>query len=134
MSDLLGIGASGVRAYQTALTTVSENISNASTPGYAKRTTDLREIAPANSLTANNATTTGQGVSVAGVTRAADSLRAADVRNASADLARSETGIAWLDRIETALTGNQLGDRLTGFFNAAKAVAADPTSTTPRSA
>jgi flagellar hook-associated protein 1 FlgK len=134
VSDLLGIGASGVRAYQTALTTVSENISNASTPGYAKRTTDLREIAPANSLTANNATTTGQGVSVAGVTRAADSLRAADVRNASADLARSETGIAWLDRIETALTGNQLGDRLTGFFNAAKAVAADPTSTTPRSA
>ena len=46
MSDMLSIGASGVRAYQTALTTVSDNIANASTPGYAKRTTDLSEIAP----------------------------------------------------------------------------------------
>lgn len=132
MSDLLGIGASGVRAYQTALTTVSENIANASTPGYAKRTTDLREIAPATGITSGSATATGQGATVAGVTRSADALRTADVLNSSADLARSETGIAWLDRIESALTGNQLGDRLTGFFNAAKAVAADPTATTPR--
>ncbi len=134
MSDLLGIGASGVRAYQSALTTVSENIANAATPGYAKRTTDLREVAPTIGVTSSGRAQTGQGVSVAGVTRSADALRAADVRTSSADLARSETGIAWLDRIESALTGNQLGDRLTGFFNAAKTVAADPTATVPRSA
>lgn len=133
MSDLLGIGASGVRAYQSALTTVSENIANAATPGYAKRTTDLREVAPAIGIT-SGPVNVGQGVTVAGVTRSADALRAADVRSASADLARSETGIAWLDRIESALTGNQLGDRLTGFFNAAKSVAADPSAVVPRSA
>lgn len=134
MSDMLGIGASGVRAYQSALTTVSENIANAATPGYARRATDLREIAPVNGTNSGGVAATGQGVSVAGVTRSADGLRAADVRRSSADLARSETGIAWLDRIESALTGNRLDDRLTGFFNAAKAVAADPTATTPRSA
>ena len=134
MSDLLGIGASGVRAYQNALTTVSENIANAATPGYAKRTADLREIAPVVGINSGGGIQTGQGVSVAGVTRSADALRAADVRNSSADLARSETGIAWLDRIESALTGNQLRDRLTGFFNAAKTIAADPTATVPRSA
>ena len=133
MSDLLGIGASGVRAYQSALTTVSENIANAATPGYAKRITDLREVAPAIGIT-SGPVNVGQGVTVAGVTRSADALRAADVRSASADLARSETGIAWLDRIESALTGNQLGDRLTGFFNAAKSVAADPSAVVPRSA
>ena len=33
MSDLLSIGASGVRAYQSALTTTSDNIANAATPG-----------------------------------------------------------------------------------------------------
>ena len=33
MSDLLSIGASGVRAYQTALNTVSENIANTGTAG-----------------------------------------------------------------------------------------------------
>ena len=134
MSDLLGIGASGVKAYQSALTTVSENIANVGTPGYAKRTTDLREIGPTVGISTGGGIAVGQGVSIAGVTRSADALRTADVRNSSADLARSETGVAWLDRIETVLTGNQLGDRLSGFFNAAKAIAADPTATVPRSA
>ena len=134
MSDLLGIGASGVKAYQTALSTVSENIANAGNAGYARRTADLREVAPITGLNSGKTVNVGQGVLAVGVTRSADALKAADVRNASADLARSETGIAWLDRIETVLTGNQLGDRLTGFFNAAKTIAADPTATVPRSA
>ena len=134
MSDLLGIGASGVKAYQSALTTVSENIANVGTAGYARRAADLREIAPTVGISSGGGIQVGQGVLVTGVTRSADALRAADVRNSSADLARSETGVAWLDRIETTLTGNQLGDRLSGFFNAAKAVAADPTASVPRSA
>lgn len=132
MSDLLGIGASGVRAYQSALTTVSENIANAATPGYAKRATDLREVAGTTGVYAGRVIADGQGVNVAGVTRSGDPFRAAEVRTASADLARSETGIAWLGRIETALTGDQLGDRLTGFFTATTRIAADPTATTPR--
>jgi flagellar hook-associated protein 1 FlgK len=134
MSDLLSIGASGVKAYQTALTTVSENIANASTPGYAKRTTDLREVAPANGINSGSVIATGQGVTVAGVTRSADALRAADVRDSGSDLAKSDTSVAWLGRIETALTGNAVGEQLTSFFNSAQAVAADPTASAPRSA
>ena len=37
MSDLLSIGASGVLAYQTALTTVSDNIANTGVAGYSRR-------------------------------------------------------------------------------------------------
>ena len=40
MSDMLAIGASGLRAYQVALNTVSENIANAGTAGYTRRTTN----------------------------------------------------------------------------------------------
>ncbi|WP_242138181.1 flagellar hook-associated protein FlgK [Sphingomonas sp. TREG-RG-20F-R18-01] len=134
MSDMLSIGASGVKAYQTALTTVSDNIANASTPGYAKRTTDLSEIAPATGLNSATVNGSGFGVTTSGITRSADALRDADVRTSQSDLARSDTSITWLGQIETALTGNQLGDRLTSFFNASKAVAADPTATTPRAA
>ncbi|MEG3177784.1 flagellar hook-associated protein FlgK [Sphingomonas sp. RB3P16] len=134
MSDMLSIGASGVKAYQTALTTVSENIANAATPGYAKRTADLREVAPATGIGSGTKVTVGQGVGATGITRSADALRAADVRNASADLARSDTSVAWLGRIQDALTGNQVGDQITGFFNAAKTIAADPTAATPRAA
>src|SRR5258706_5258705 len=134
MSDLLNIGASGVRAYQSALTTVSENIANTGTDVYTRRTVDLREVTATGGTMTQRVIAAGNGVAVAGVTRSADALRAADVRSASTDLARTETGVTWLDRIETALTGNQLGDRLTSFFNAATTVDADPTATTPRAA
>ena len=45
MSDLLGIGLSGITAYRTALTAVGDNVANAETPGYARRTITLHEAA-----------------------------------------------------------------------------------------
>ncbi|MEI9927808.1 MAG: flagellar hook-associated protein FlgK [Sphingomonas sp.] len=130
MSDMLSIGATGVRAYQTALSTVSENIANAGTAGYARRTATLSEVAaPGSSV---SATANGLGVTVSGVARAGDDLRNAQVRGAGADLARTDASVTWLDRIESALTGNQLGDRLGDFFDSASGVAADPTALAPR--
>lgn len=134
MSDMLSIGASGVRAYQSALTTVSDNIANTGTAGYTRRAADMREIAAPASVTSNSTVSVGNGVLATGISRSVDPFRAADVRSANADLARSETGIDWLGRVQSALTGNQLGDRLTSFFTSANAVAADPTATTPRGA
>ncbi|WP_404336106.1 flagellar hook-associated protein FlgK [Sphingomonas sp. MMS12-HWE2-04] len=132
MSDLLSIAASGLRAYQTALTTTSENIANAGTTGYVRRTATVREIAAVSTM--NNGTLNGMGVTVSGVSRAGDELRSAAVRSAGADLAKTETGATWLQRIEDSMTGNKLGDRITAFFNSAKAVAADPSSLAPRAA
>lgn len=130
MSDMLSIGASGVRAYQTALTTTSENIANAGTAGYARRTAGVREVAvPSGGL---GAVPNGMGVRVDGVTRVADQLRSAEVRAAGSDLARSEAGVVWLDRIESSLTNNKLDERLTAFFNAATALGADPAASAPR--
>lgn len=128
MSDLLSIGASGVRAYQTALGTASDNIANAASAGYVRRTADLSEVSAGGR---NGAT--GLGVTVAGITRSADAFRAAAVRGAGADVTRSEGSIVWMERIDGALTGNALGNRLTSFFNSAVAVAADPSATAPRS-
>jgi flagellar hook-associated protein 1 FlgK len=132
VSDLLATGASGVRAYQSALTTVSENIANAGTAGYARRAVSLKEVGVANGIASAGTISSGSGVVVDGIVRSADAFRAADVRTSSADLAKSETGIAWLDRIQTALTGNKLGDRLTSFFTSAQTIAADPTASAPR--
>lgn len=125
MSDLLSIGASGVRAYQTALGTVSDNIANAGTAGYARRTASVREVAATGSFAT---APTGMGVAVLGVTRSGDLALSSEVRLASSDLAKSETAATWMERIETALGGTQLGERLTAFFTAAKGVAADATA------
>ena len=130
MSDMLSIGASGLRAYQTALTTVSENIANAGTPGYVKRTATLREVAAPGVESGLN----GMGALVSGVTGARDPYRSNEVRMSGSDLAKTETSATWLDRIEGALTGDKLGDRLTSFFNSINAVAADPSAVAPRAA
>lgn len=126
MSDLYAIGLSGTRAYQGALATVSENIANAQTTGYTKRLVTLKEHG------ATSGGTAGSGVYISGVVRTADAYRAADVRRAGADLSRSETAVQWLEQIETAVSSQSIGERITGFFNAATTLAADPSATTPR--
>jgi flagellar hook-associated protein 1 FlgK len=132
MSDLLSIGASGVNAYQSALSTVSENIANTGVAGYSRRTVDLKEIAAAGGGLTATSRSSGNGVLAAGINRSADAYRDAAVRTSSTDLARTEAGATWLDGIQSALTGNQLGTRLTSFFNAATTLAADPGSTAAR--
>lgn len=130
MSDLLSIGASGVRAYQSALTVTGDNIANTGAAGYSKRSVGLSEVASTNGIGGN--IVAGNGVVVNGVGRAADPFRAAAVRQAGADLSRTEAGSVWLDRIQTSLTGAGLGDRLTAFFTGARGLAADPTSVPQR--
>ncbi len=132
MSDLLSIGASGVNAYQTALSTVSENIANTGVAGYSRRTVSLKEVAAAGTSLTSTALNSGSGVIASGINRATDAFRNAAVRSSSADLARTEAGSTWLDGIQSALTGNKLGTQLTSFFNAATTLAADPTSTASR--
>lgn len=124
MSDMLAIGASGLKAYQVALNTVSENISNAGTVGYSRRTASTAEVASVSSNSAMN----GLGSIVTGIVRAGDFYATAQVRTAGSDLARTETSVTWLDRIESGLDGAQLSTRLSNFFTASTTLAADPTS------
>lgn len=134
MSDLLSLGASGVSAYRTALSTVAENIANAATPGYARRTVQLREVSGRDSGVTAIRSFAGSGVITAGIARSADPLKNAAVRGAGADLAATESGSTWLTRVQSALTGNAVGNRVTAFYAAATTLAADPASTTARTA
>jgi len=133
MSDLLSIGASGVRAYQTALGTVSDNIANAGTAGYARRVATMRELTPAGAM---GLTTTiarpGNGVIVGSIDRQADAYKATAVRTAAADLARTEAGTTWLSRVQSVLADGAAGTGMTGFFAAMQRLAADPTSAAAR--
>lgn len=128
MSDLLSIGASGVRAYQTALTTVSENIANAGNTAYARRSAALREVG----ATGIAATLNGMGVLVSGIDRNVSNYASESVRSATSDLSRTEASTVWLQRIEAGLTGSGLPQQLTSFFAAGNALAAEPTSTALR--
>lgn len=129
MSDLLSIGASGVRAYQTALATTSENIANSGNASYVRRTTTIKEVSapPGWSSTLN-----GMGVTADGIGRAGNEYADTALRNASSDLSKTEVSQVWLERIETALGSGAVSSRLNAFFAAGTALQADPTSSALR--
>lgn len=129
MSDLLSIGASGVRAYQTALTTVSENIANSGNADYVRRSATVSEAAV---FGAGAKTINGQGAIVRGVARSSDPFAEAALRTANTDLARTQASSVWLTRVEAALTGANVSQQVTAFFAAGTALAAEPTSTALR--
>lgn len=135
MSDLLSIGSTGVRAYQSALSVVGENIANATTKGYARRDpTLIEQTGGAGRQIYYSTNTIGQGVAFTGVLRQWDDFRATEVRTSTSEAGRTNSTIVWLDRIEKALSGASIGSALTKFFNAAEGVAADPTGIAPRTA
>src|SRR3546814_8287590 len=73
MSDLLSIGASGTNAYRAALAAISENISNADTPNYARRSIRMSESAVSTSTSASYSPGANfGGVEIAGVVRRAE--------------------------------------------------------------
>jgi flagellar hook-associated protein 1 len=62
MSDLLGIGLSGVRAYRTALAAVADNVANAENPGYARRDVRISDGVNASAKSPIYAELTGHGI------------------------------------------------------------------------
>jgi flagellar hook-associated protein 1 FlgK len=134
MSDLLGIGASAVRSYQTALSAIGQNVSNADTPGYTRRSVSLSEnYAGSGGLTSTD-TTQFNGVSVSSVNRAWNDYQAQAARTAAGDAGSADAVSTWLSNAEAALndTANGVGQSATAFFAAGTALAGDTSSTANR--
>ncbi|MEY2883684.1 MAG: flagellar hook protein FlgK [Pseudomonadota bacterium] len=132
MIDLLGIGASGVRAYQAALAQTGDNVANADTEGYARRSLKLAAGPGAAGTPFSRASPGGAGVIAGAITRAGDPLKINAARVASGDHARFAARGDWLDRLQTVMTGSDVNARLGGFFDAASDLANAPTATAAR--
>ncbi len=135
--DLLGIGASGVKAYRNALTAVGDNIVNAETPGYARRQLTLTESGTSTGIDPYHRDKAGfGGVDSGSVQRAWDEFKAADARLALSADGRADARVRWLTSTESALDDGDagVGAQLTAFFNAGEALAADPNNRLARNA
>src|SRR5690348_7540340 len=119
MSDLLGIGLSGVRAYKTALAAVGDNVANAEQPGFARREVRLTQgiNSGSQSILYREDLSFG-GVDANSVTRAWDAYRAADSRYAASADGRASARSQWLSSVETALGDgdNAVGALVGAFF------------------
>lgn len=101
-SDLLSIGASGAKAARSALDITAQNIANASSDGYVRRSARIEEVSAAGGqLRIGDISLSG--ARVAGVDRNADMFRQAEVRRTNGDATRAATELQGLENIESAV-------------------------------
>lgn len=134
MSDLLGIGASGVRSYQTALSAIGQNVSNADTPGYTRRTVSLNENVSGSSGLGWGSADQFNGVQSASVNRAWNDYQAQAARSAAGEAGAADASNTWLANAENALndSASGVGQSATAFFTAGLALSGDTSSSANR--
>ncbi|HVO06538.1 MAG TPA: flagellar hook-associated protein FlgK [Burkholderiaceae bacterium] len=132
MGDMLSTGVTGLLAFQKALSTISHNISNATTPGYSRQSVNLMSN-PAEP-TANG--WIGNGVTVAGVTRSYDSFLNAQVLSANGSYNQLNTVGTLAGNINNlfADTSTGLSASLQAFSQALQTMANSPSQSTTRQA
>ena len=130
-SDLLSIAASGARAARGALDITAQNIANASSDGYVRRSVQIEEVSAAGGqLRLGDISLSGSRI--AGVVRNADMFRQAEVRRTNSDLARASTELGGLENIESAVEQADVYSGIVEFEASLQQLASDPTDSSLR--
>lgn len=125
-SNLISIANSGARAAKAALDITAQNISNASSDGYVRRSVSLSEMA-VNSVSSSPNAINLAGVRVSGIVRNADMFRQSEVRRTGADAARADAEVQGLENIESAVEQTGVYDSVVNFEASLKQLLSDPT-------
>lgn len=130
MSDLLNMGVTGLLAYQRALSTTSQNITNVNTEGYSRQRVELATLPP--QLT--GAGYEGSGVTINGIQRVYNQFLADQVTTSTTAYYTQDTIHKYASRIDNYLADSQTGlmPALQGFFNSVQDLSNDPSSTPVR--
>lgn len=131
MSDMLSIGSSGVSAYQRALATVSNNIANVNTEGYARQDIQIASNQPR--LLGGGYL--GTGVRFDAVRRQYDAFIESNLRNSSSELMAQEPLLNYVNRLIDIMGDGNIGltTAMNAFFQSSRDLASDPASTVQRS-
>jgi flagellar hook-associated protein 1 FlgK len=132
VSDVFGISVSALQAFQQAINVTSNNVANASTPGYDRETVNLTEAIPQS----NGAATIGAGVVVSGIDRAFSQAAANQLNTSQSNLGQLNALQSYANQIDNLFgtTAGGLSTALQNFYSAFSDVATNPTSTASRQA
>lgn len=129
-SDLLSIARSGVQAARIGLDVTAQNIANASSTGYVRRSAAFREVA-----SSGGAYRIGDlslsGVRLDGIVRNADAFRQAEVRRTESDVARASAEVSGLQNIESAIEQSGVFDAIVGFESSLQQLTQNPACSSP---
>lgn len=132
-SDLLSIARSGAMAARIALDVTAQNIANASSAGYVRRSVSLAEVTSSGGFGRSNDVSLS-GVRLDRVVRNVDQFRQAEVRRTGSDAARAGAELNALENIETAVEQSGLYPAIIGFDTALQRLSTDPIDPSLRSA
>ena len=132
-SDLLAIARSGTLAARIGLDVTAQNIANASSEGYVRRSVQLEEVASTGGY-GRTGDVSLSGVRLDRLVRNADAFRQAEVRRTGADAARATSEVAGLENIETALEQTGVYPAIVKFEAALQQLASDPVDSSLRAA
>lgn len=126
MGDLLGIGISGLKAQQTALSVTGHNITNAGTEGYSRQTVNFNENTPQ----FTGGVWTGNGVSVDSVKRVYDEFLTEQMQRDSSIFNEFDTLSLNASQIDSLLadSGTGIQPGVERMFGALQSVVDDPSS------
>ena len=131
MSSMLNIGISGLNAAQVALSTVSNNIANASTSGYSEQSVLQSETV----TTSNSQWSIGSGVNVVAVQRAYSQFLTSALWSANSGLQNATTANTLTSTLNSTLSGaGNLQTALDSFYSSFSAIANAPSSSSVRQA
>lgn len=127
MSNLFGIGLSGLSAAQAGLSTTSNNISNVNTPGYTRQTTQLEQVAGGNDP---------GGVRVSGIQRQYAQFVTTQLNDAQSTEAATTSHLDQISQIDNLLSDSESGlaPRMQDFFDSLQTLAGSPEDAAARNA
>jgi flagellar hook-associated protein 1 FlgK len=130
MTDILKIGLTALLAQQRAIAVTSNNIANASTPGYSRQRVELNEAAA--QRLGNDFV--GSGVSIGMTRRLTDDVVSEQLRAAATGFHRTDAFLQFAEAVDNLLADEQTGLNVTlqSFVNAVQDVADDPSSIAAR--
>ena len=130
-SDMLTIAASGTRAARAALDVTAQNIANASTEGYVRRSVTLADLSSPNAR-ASYGDVSQFGVRVVGISRNVDSFLQAEARRTGSDATRADTLVTGLGNLNNAVEQSNLYPAITSFLSSLSQLSSAPTDSALR--
>ena len=132
MSSIFGIDLSALQAFQQAIEVTSNNVANASTPGYDEESIELDAALPQDA----GGFAIGSGVNVEGVTRAFNQAAVTQLNTSQSSLSQLNALQNYTSQIDNLFgtTAGGLTTALQNYYNGWSAVADNPTSSAARQA
>jgi flagellar hook-associated protein 1 FlgK len=132
LSSIFGIDLSALQAFQQAIEVTSNNVANASTPGYDEESIELETALPQD----GGGFAIGSGVDVGGVQRAYSQAATTQLNTSQSSLSQLTSLQSYTSQIDNLFgtTAGGLTTALQSYYSGWSAVADDPTSTPAREA